>query len=79
MIVSYWTRKDHEFIELLRTMTVYEASKQMKFSPGYGYNKLRAMREKISKSRNTVNIAENWRKEPRIRKLLTEGGIPKDE
>lgn len=70
---TYFNEKEFRFAELLRTNEVKEAAKEMGWSQSYAYNVLDAMRTKIERAHNTVNIANNWKdsaKNPRLAKLL---------
>lgn len=70
---SYFNEKEFRFAELLRIMEVKEAAKEMGWSRSYADNRLLAMRDKIERAVNTVNIANNWKdsaKNPRLAKLL---------
>lgn len=70
---TYFNENEYRFAEMLRTMEVKEAAKEMGWSMSYAYNRLSAMRDKIERSHNTVNVANNWKdsgKNPRLAKLL---------
>lgn len=70
---TYFNENEFRFAEYLRTMEVREAAKKMGWSSSYAYNRLEAMRDKIERAHNTVNIANNWKdsgKNPRLAKLL---------
>ncbi|MHA1286209.1 MAG: hypothetical protein ACTSPB_02275 [Candidatus Thorarchaeota archaeon] len=69
-MLTEFTKNEHTLANLLKTMSVKEASKEMGISPGHAYQMLYRMRNKIDKARNTVNIAANWMKHKRLGKLL---------
>ena len=73
MSSTWFNEKEFQFAELLKTNEVQEAAAKMGWSASYAYNRLVAMRDKIEKSHNTVNISNNWKdsaKNPRLAKLL---------
>ena len=70
---TYLNENEFQFAELLRTHEVKEAAKKMGWSSSYAYNRLEAMRDKIERAHNTVNVSNNWKdsaKNPRLAKLL---------
>ena len=72
-----WSRKDYAFIEHLKDNTVENAAELAGYSRTYGPRKLHHMRKKYKQSRMIINIYENWRKHPRLDKLLSDGSIEK--
>ena len=74
MKTSYFTQREFEIIQLLKTMEPREVAVEL----GYRnvqviYNVLYNLRNKIEKAHTTVNIANNWKdskRNPRTAKLL---------
>ena len=70
---TYFNESEFRFAELLRKKTIKEAAKSMGWSTSYAYNRLDAMRNKVKRAHNTVNVANNWKnsaRHPRLAKLL---------
>lgn len=61
---------EYRLADLLKTMDVKGAAKEMGIARHHAYQILYRMRNKIDKARNTVNTAANWMKHKRLARLL---------
>jgi len=69
-MVTYWTNREHDIADLLKTMTMRKASKELDISYDSVKQTVFRMRNKVEKAQNTVNVANNWMKHKRLAKLL---------
>uniref|UniRef100_A0A6M3M9V2 Putative HNH endonuclease n=1 Tax=viral metagenome TaxID=1070528 RepID=A0A6M3M9V2_9ZZZZ len=70
---------EHTLMELLKTMTVEEAAKELNTSISHINQTLCRIRNKIEKDQNTLNVAANWMKHKRPAKLLRRQEATKKE
>lgn len=73
-----WSKKDYGFIDKLKSNTAAKAAELSGYSPKYAFRKLAHMRKKYREARHIVNIYDNWKKHPRLAKLLRDGGIEQE-